>query len=499
VTPAFFGDLGFPLGIRLTHAFNVLFLTLLVRSGIEILGGHPMLYFSDHCRPGSEWIRFTNKRMFRNQRWTAEDEKQLYTPWLALPGRDNLGLGRFWHFVAVVGWLLTGVSYVLVLMTNGQWQRLVPTELAIFPQAWEAALTYVRLELPPPGNPYNALQQLTYFAVVFLLTPMQILTGLTMSPALSGRFPWILRLFGGRQAARSLHFLGLVAFVAFTVHHLALVIMHGLLDGLAAIVLGVAAAPTPAQRAIAVTIALAFITALLALHVWATRRSLLDPRRVQDALQRVIDPIQAHLLQPLTSRQNHPHEDVTASPRANGRPPRNQAYIDFVEGEFESWRFEVGGLVDHTLSMTLDDLRGLSSERQITLHKCIQGWSYIAAWQGVPLRVLLARCRPTAQARYILFRTFDEKWEEPGHGEYYTVIDLDLARAPQTLLAYAMNGQPLTEAFGAPLRLRLETQLGYKMVKYVRSMELVAAYDDIGAGYGGWRADQQHYGRLAPI
>ena len=78
-------DLGFPLGIRLTHAFNLVFLTLLIRSGIEILGGHPMLYFNDHCRPGSEWIRFTSKRMFRNLRWTAEDEKEPYTPWLALP------------------------------------------------------------------------------------------------------------------------------------------------------------------------------------------------------------------------------------------------------------------------------------------------------------------------------------------------------------------------------------------------------------------------------
>ena len=76
--------------------------------------------------------------------------------------------------------------------------------------------------------------------------------------------------------------------------------------------------------------------------------------------------------------------------------------------------------------------------------------------------------------RYILFRTFDEKWEEPGHGEYYSVIDLDLARAPQTLLAYDMNGQPLPTAFGAPLRLRLENQLGYKMVKWIRSMELIA-------------------------
>ena len=120
-------ELGYPLGIRITHAFNIVFLTLLVRSGIEILGGHPMLYFNDDCRPGSEWIRFTNKRMFRNRRWTAEDEKQPYSPWLALPGRDNLGLGRFWHFVAVVGWLLTGLIYLLVLVTNKQWQRLVPT------------------------------------------------------------------------------------------------------------------------------------------------------------------------------------------------------------------------------------------------------------------------------------------------------------------------------------------------------------------------------------
>ena len=141
-------ELGFPLGIRLTHAFNLVFLTLLVRSGIEILGGHPMLYFNDHCRPGSEWIRFTSKRMFRNQRWTAEDEKQPYTPWVALPGRDNLGLGRFWHFVAVVGWLVTGMIYLLVLATSEQWQRLVPTSWAVLPQAWEAAMAYLRLDIP---------------------------------------------------------------------------------------------------------------------------------------------------------------------------------------------------------------------------------------------------------------------------------------------------------------------------------------------------------------
>jgi methionine sulfoxide reductase catalytic subunit len=491
-------DFGFPIGIRVAHAFNIVFLTLLVRSGIEILGGHPMLYFNDHCRPGSEWIRFSSKRMYRNQRWTAEDEKQPYTSWVALPGHDNLGLGRFWHFTAVLGWLLTGLAYLLVLSTEQQWQRLVPTSWAVFPSAWEAAIAYLRLDVPRSGNTYNGLQQLTYFGVVFLLTPLQILTGLAMSPALAGRFPWFPRLLGGRQAARSLHFLGLVAFVAFTVHHVALVIAHGLGNGLAAIVLG-AETPTASERAVAVAIALAFVAALVTLHVWATRRSLLRPRAVQNALQRIVDPVQARLLQPLRSRQHYRVDDITSDPRPNGRPPQHSVYTELAARNFNGWRFEVSGLVERPLSLTLDELRGVRPERHVSLHKCIQGWSYIGEWEGVSLNALLEACRPALDARYILFRTFDDKWEEPGHGDYYSVIDLGLARAPQTMLAYAMNGRMLPVEFGAPLRLRLESQLGYKMVKWIRSMELIASYHDIGAGYGGWRADVLHYSRLAPI
>jgi DMSO/TMAO reductase YedYZ molybdopterin-dependent catalytic subunit/thiosulfate reductase cytochrome b subunit len=436
--------------------------------------------------------------MFRNLQWTAEDEKQPYSPWVALPGRDNLGLGRFWHFAAVIGWLLTGLIYIVVLFTGEQWRRLVPTSPLICSDAWTAAVAYLRFDVPPAGSPYNALQQLTYFGVVFVLTPLQIATGLAMSPAIAGRFTWIPRLFGGRQAARSLHFLGLVAFVAFAIHHVALVIAHGLLNGLAAIVLGVET-PTAGQRAVAAAIALIFLAALVAMHVWATRRSLREPRVVQDALQRMIDPLQDRVLQPLTSRQRYRPEDITPAPRPNGRPPRNPEYCDLVERGFVDWRFEVGGLIDKPLSLTLTELRNLESEHQITQHKCIQGWSYTASWRGVPLRRLLDRCRPSPRARYILFRTFDEKWEDPGHGEYYSVIDLDLARAPQTLLAYDMNRAPLPVAYGAPLRLRLESQLGYKMVKWIRSMELVDRHDDIGDGYGGWRADRLHYSRIAPI
>ena len=245
-------DLGFPLWIRLTHLFNILFLSLLIRSGIEILGGHPMLYWNDHSKPGSEWVRFSWKRMPAGELWTAEDEKQPYSPLVALPGRDHLGLGRYWHFAALAGWIVTGAVYVLLLFASPQWQRLVPTSLDIFPKAAEAALAYFQLQSPPAGDPYNALQQLAYFGVIFVLAPLQIATGLAMSPAVAGRFPWYPRLFGGRQAARSIHFLGLIAFVVFTVHHTALVIADGLPRSLSKIVLGISREPTPAEGAVAV-------------------------------------------------------------------------------------------------------------------------------------------------------------------------------------------------------------------------------------------------------
>lgn len=491
-------QLGFPGGIRLTHAFNIIFLSLLIRSGIEIIGGHPMLYFNDHCRPGSEWIRFSDKRMFRNQRWTAEDEKQPYTPWIALPGRDHLGLGRFWHFIAVVGWIVTGLLYGLVLATSDQWQRLIPTSWDIFPQAGEAALGYLRLELPPEGDPYNALQQLTYFAVIFLLTPLQVLSGIGMSPAIEGRFPWFPRLFGGRQAARSIHFIGLVVFVVFTVHHVAIVFAHGLLEGLAKIVLGVTA-PTAAEEAMAVAIALAFTAGLVWLHVWATRTSLRDPRSVQRMFQPPLDWLQHRLLQPLTSRQRYRPEDVSATPRPNGRPPRHREYEELLEGGFDGWKFEIGGLVDQPVTLSLDELKGVGDQRQITIHKCIQGWSYVAEWEGVAIADLLELCHPKPEARYVLFRTFDDKWEEPTGDEFYAVISIEDAHRPQNILAYGFNGRPLPAAHGAPLRLRLENQLGYNMAKYVRGMELIEDYADIGDGYGGWRPDKLYYGRIAPI
>jgi len=152
----------------LAHFFNFLFITLLIRSGIEIIGAHPKFYWRDDALPGSEWIRFTRKRIPKDPNWTAEDEIEAMSPWTALPGHNNLGLGRHWHFWALNGWLLAGLIYVVLLFTTPQWRRLVPTSWEIFPTAWQAIVAYAHFRLPPNGNPFNGIQQLTYFFVIFI-------------------------------------------------------------------------------------------------------------------------------------------------------------------------------------------------------------------------------------------------------------------------------------------------------------------------------------------
>ncbi|HET7559372.1 MAG TPA: molybdopterin-dependent oxidoreductase, partial [Limnochordia bacterium] len=492
--------LGFPLWIRLAHFFNILFITLLMRSGIEIISAHPMFYWNDHCVPGREWLKFSRKRMPKDKLWTAEDEKVPYNSWIALPGRDNLGLGRYWHFLSAAGWLLVGLLYVVLLFTSPEWRRLIPTSWAIVPQAWSALIDYLHFRLPPETGVFNALQQLVYAGVIFVLSPLQILTGLAMSPAFTGRFPGYLRPFGGKQAARSLHFLGLVAFMLFTVVHVTMVVAHGLGSELAKIVLGVAHDPTAAQQRTALWLGLLGFAVVVAVHVWATRVSLNAPRRVQRAIQRLVDPLRHRLFHHLRSVQHYRSDQVTTSyVRPNGYPPQNPEYRALLGRDFAGWHFEVGGLVEKPLKLTLAELKGLPKATQITLHNCIQGWTQIVEWGGVPLSALLDRCGPLPKARYILFETFDEKATHPERGYFYGTLDLELARHDQTILAYEMNGKPLPVPFGAPLRLRIETQLGFKMTKWVRRMELIEDYRTIGEGNGGWREDYLNYSQSAPI
>ena len=138
----------------------------------------------------------------------------------------------------------------------------------------------------------------------------------------------------------------------------------------------------------------------------------------------------------------------------------------------------------------------MPSTRQITQHCCIQGWSAFAEWTGVPLNVILKRCKVLPQARYLIFHS--HQMDDQGR-EYYCSLDIHEAVHPQTILAYEMNGSPLLIKHGAPLRLRVETKLGFKMIKWLKAIELVEDYRSVGEGHGGYREDFQCFGTDAEI
>lgn len=182
--------------------------------------------------------------------------------------------------------------------------------------------------------------------------------------------------------------------------------------------------------------------------------------------------------------------DLSPIFKANGSfTGTTDEYKRLLDNNFADYRLQVFGLVRHPLSLSLDELKALPSRSQITRHDCVEGWSAIGGWTGVQLSLLLKAAELLPQARYLVFHCADNLGGGPG-GLYYETIDLVDAAHPQTILAYAMNGQPLPLAHGAPLRLRLERQLGYKMAKYIMSIEAVDSFARIGSGRGGFWEDR---------
>lgn len=501
-------ELGFPLWVRLTHWFNVLFMTLLIRSGIAILAGHPMLYWNQDCRPGSQWLKFSRKRMPKDRLWTSKDEEVGYPSWLALPGGHNLGLGRYWHFAAVHGWIYaTAIYVVLMLAMPPQWRRLIPSSWTIFPDAWHDFVAYITFHLPGPGttanpdHPYNALQKLTYFGVVFILTPLQLLTGVAMSPTIVSRFPWYPKLFGNRQAARSIHFLGLVAFVGFLLIHVLMVVLHGFAQEMNKMVMGHEDAGWWGAG-----VGLAILAAVALVHVAGNLVSEAAPRLAHRLLSPLVDPPRRTLLHRAISVPDYPESEISPYFRVNGYPPTaeyaaeqggDETYERLRQGNFADYRLEVTGLVEIPLSLSLNDLRAMSRREQITMHHCIQGWTAVGKWAGVRLSDVLDRCQPLPGARYLVFHSY--QFHKESGARYYECIDFKMARLPQTILAYEMNDVSLPVAHGAPLRLRVEPKLGFKMVKYLRAIEVVADYRVVGEGMGGVREDHQQYDMGAEI
>jgi DMSO/TMAO reductase YedYZ molybdopterin-dependent catalytic subunit len=171
-------------------------------------------------------------------------------------------------------------------------------------------------------------------------------------------------------------------------------------------------------------------------------------------------------------------------------------------GDFKNYRLKVYGQVENPVELSLDDLRALGQKSQITLHHCIQGWSGIAQWGGVPLTNLMKLVRPRPNVKAVVFYSFGEGVDFStgiAGGQYYDSLSIDNALNPQTLLAYEMNYQPLNLLHGAPLRLRVENQLGFKMVKWIQAIEFAQDVRSINKGEGGYAEDHEYFGELANI
>jgi len=192
--------------------------------------------------------------------------------------------------------------------------------------------------------------------------------------------------------------------------------------------------------------------------------------------------------------QEFTEDDIADEFRSNGTAmPDSRLYRQLLADGFHAWRLRVGGLVVRPAQYSLADLQAMPSRTQITRHDCVEGWSVIGKWTGVPLRALLLQVQPLAAARYIVFHCADpmdgSDVQAPG-STYYESIDLVEANHPQTILAYALNDEPLPVKNGAPLRLRVERQLGYKQAKYLMRIDVVERLDHVRGGKGGYWEDR---------
>jgi DMSO/TMAO reductase YedYZ molybdopterin-dependent catalytic subunit/thiosulfate reductase cytochrome b subunit len=492
---------GFPGWLRIAHYVNFMFLILIIRSGLQILMDHPRLYWNVHCTPGTEWLRRTPVEVPRDRVWTSKDDSRHLSPWIGLPGyRHTVGMARHWHFLSVLFWVGNGLAFVVLLFSTGQWQRLVPTSWQIVPDAWAVFVHYATFHLPPEPNGfyhYNALQQLAYFGIVFLLAPLAMLTGPSMSPAFTARFTWYPKLPGNRQVGRSIHFMIMCVFVLFIISHVTMVVLNGFVRNMNHIVMG-----TDSTNSIGLYLGLAGIGVVVLVNVFANWMAWRHPRAVQHAAKAIVTPVMGFLLDRAAPQAEFGREDISPFFWPNGKVPTCDEWTTLAASDFKDYRLKVYGLVENPVALSLDDLRALNKKTQITLHHCIQGWSGIAEWGGLPVLELVKLVRPKPGARAIVFYSFGEGValnDGNASGQYYDSLSIENALNLQTLLAYEMNYQPLSQLHGAPLRLRVENQLGFKMVKWIQAIEFVEDVKSIKLGEGGYAEDHEYFGELASI
>jgi sulfoxide reductase catalytic subunit YedY len=478
---------GLPAWARWQHFFNLFFMVFIIRAGIQILCDHPRLYWTRHSTPGRDWFRI-QKPVPPDPLWTAKQDSISLPAQIGLPGlRHSIGLARWWHLGVDALWLLNGLAFYVLLFATDHWQRLVPTSWDVFPNALSVLIQYLSLDWPANHGwtAYNGLQLLAYSITVFLAAPLALITGLGMSPALSTRFRRISKVFS-IQAARSLHFLVLVWFLLFIVLHLTLVFTTGLLVNLNHVYAG-----QTGKGWTGFWLFVASMAVVAAGWVGATPLTIRHPRLVQRAGQAIVGPLQ-HLFEHLDPKAGeYSEKDISPYFWHNGQYPDSDEYKALFEGEFADWRLRINGLVEKPIELDLIQLRELPPHEQITQHFCIQGWSGIAKWGGVSMRTIVDLVKPLPEAKWVVFYSLGEGADK---GVYYDAHPIEHMSHHLTMLAYDMNDEVLSFGHGAPLRLRNEIELGFKQVKWLKGIEFVAHYSEIGGGYGGYNEDHEFFG-----
>lgn len=476
-----------PAWLRVQHFLNLFFLMFIIRAGLQILADHPRLYWTRHSTPGREWFRM-QRRVPDAPLWTAKQDSITLPKHLGLPGiRHSIGLARWWHLGVDVLWLANGLVFYVLLFATGEWRRLVPTSAQVFPDAASVLLQYLSLDWPTDNTwvAYNGLQIIAYFITVFVAAPLALVTGLGMSPALSTRFKRVSKRLS-IQTARSLHFLVLCWFLVFIVTHVTMVFTTGALRNLNHIYAG-----TDSGDWVGFGMFAASMVVVTVAWVAATPVTLRHPRWVQRIGFALIGPAQRLFEHVDATPGEYTEQDISPYFWHNGEYPDSAEYRALFDSQFANYRLRIGGLVDNPTELTLAELRGLPHHEQITQHFCIQGWSGVARWGGVSMQTILELVKPKPEAKWVVFYSLGDG---PDEGAYYDVHPIEQMSYHLTMLAYDMNGQPLSYGHGAPLRLRNEVQLGFKQVKWIAGIEFVAHYSEVGGGHGGYNEDHEFFG-----
>ena len=282
----------------------------------------------------------------------------------------------------------------------------------------------------------------------------------------------------------------MIAYVIFIVVHVALVAATGLVKNMNHITGGTDNAES--LSGIYIGGGIIFITTAFAfLAHWLSWRK---PR----ILQRLNAVINGNLWR-LTLNRFKPtayykEKDISPYFWVNGKIPSSVIWKHLAEDDFREYKLRIGGLVDNPVELSLQELKNLGLKQTITMHHCIQGWSGIAEWGGVPISQIIELVKPTANVTTVAFYSFGEGLYG---GHYYDTITIDNCLKPQSILAWEMNYAALPLEHGAPLRLRVENQLGYKMVKWISSIEFLETHEMVGKGFGGKNEDDEYFDLLA--